>query len=420
MYIVALLTLLWLPQQQEPCSDVASCRSMADAAREAKDYEAFHDLAWAAYREGKANDPELMLLVARAQSLSGRPGDALVMLERIAALGAPTDAATSEDFARVRTLPRWSEVAEKLASPTKAGAAPPPSDPKPEPVTKEPARADTPPTKTPEKSAAKGSEKLPVEKTEKPAEKADKPAEKLAGKPAGETKAKSPFKRTEEEPAPKKDPNAPLGFATILSPDALAYDAVSRRFIIADKKARRVAVIDEHSGQVATLVGAQGALGEISGMAIDPSQGDLWVISTGEDGPSLHRMQLISGRMLSTVPLSIEDGVVSAAWVPGTGLVVGDANGVVWSVGPGGKPQKLGALEYVPRAFAADARGRLYVAGGTKRLARFAVSSTLRRIDTIDVDAPIPAVGAFVVSGNRLHLVVPLRGSFQIRSVPVK
>ena len=68
---------------------------MAEAAREAGDYEAFHDFAWAAYREGTSNDPELMLLVARAQSLSGRPGDALVMLERIAAVGASTDAATS-------------------------------------------------------------------------------------------------------------------------------------------------------------------------------------------------------------------------------------------------------------------------------------------------------------------------------------
>ena len=48
----------------------------------------FHDLAWRAVQKGKPNDPDLMLLLARAQSLSGRPGDALVMLGRIVDLGA--------------------------------------------------------------------------------------------------------------------------------------------------------------------------------------------------------------------------------------------------------------------------------------------------------------------------------------------
>ena len=110
MIVVALFVLLSTHPPQQ-CSDVASCRTQAEAARENKDYEAFHDLAWAAFRQGKKNDPELMLFVARAQSLSGRPLDALVMLERIAKLGIATDAATSDDFARVRALPRWPEVA---------------------------------------------------------------------------------------------------------------------------------------------------------------------------------------------------------------------------------------------------------------------------------------------------------------------
>ncbi len=62
---------------------LASCRALAVEAQQRQDFETFHDLAWAAYRKGRANDPEMMLLVARAQSLSGRPGDALVMLERV-------------------------------------------------------------------------------------------------------------------------------------------------------------------------------------------------------------------------------------------------------------------------------------------------------------------------------------------------
>ena len=59
---------------------------------------------------------------------------------------------------------------------------------------------------------------------------------------------------------------------------------MSKRFIIADRKARRIAVIDGTTGQVATLVGAQGDLGDIGGITIDPRQGDLWVVSSGDDG----------------------------------------------------------------------------------------------------------------------------------------
>ena len=56
-----------------------------------------------------------MLLVARAQSLSGRPGDALVMLERVGAQGKiPADVASDPEFARVRALPRWGEVSGAL------------------------------------------------------------------------------------------------------------------------------------------------------------------------------------------------------------------------------------------------------------------------------------------------------------------
>ena len=122
---MTLVLLTLLIAGQPTCQDLSSCREQALAARNAGDFEAFHDLAWAAFNQGKKNDPELMLLVARAQSLSGRPGDALVMLERIAALGGATDAATSDDFARVRALPRWPEVAAKLESATELPAKEP-------------------------------------------------------------------------------------------------------------------------------------------------------------------------------------------------------------------------------------------------------------------------------------------------------
>ncbi|HEY0875193.1 MAG TPA: hypothetical protein VGD94_17090 [Vicinamibacterales bacterium] len=435
MYIVvALLFLSFSPQQQqqEPCADRAACRAMAEAARDAKNYEEFHDLAWAAYRKGRDNDPELMLLVARAQSLSGRPGDALVMLERIAALGVPTDAATSEDFARVRALPRWSEVAEKLASAPKADVAPSPADPKPEPVKKDPVGADMPSAKSSDKSAAKPVEKSPAGKAEKAAEKSDKPekspagktekpAEKPTEKSGDDTKDPSVEKPAEKAAAPKKDPNAPLVFTTLLSPGALAFDAVSHRYLIADRKARRVAVIDANTGQVATMIGALGSPGEIVGMAIDTLQGDLWIASMGEDGPVLHKLQLISGRVLTTVPLDLEAPLTAMTYARGTGVIAADANGVVWSLKPDGKAARLAALEFVPQALAADAKGRLYVSGGTSRFARFSIGSSLRRLDTISIDEAIPKDAPFVAVGTTsLTFVVPAEGGFEIRNISVK
>ena len=377
---------------------------MALAARQNEDYEAFHDLAWAAYRKGKSNDPELMLLVARAQSLSGRPLDALVMLERVAALGAPTDAATHGDFARVRAVPRWPEVAGKLGAdvsakdPAPSAKDPAPSAKPPAPSAKDPA----PPAKNPAPSA-----KNPAPSAKNPAPSAKNPA---------------PSAKTPAPPAKNPAPSAktPLSFTTVLTPTALAHDSVSQRFLIADRKAKRIAVVDANTGQVATLVGAQGALGEIGGIAIDPPEGDLWVVSTTSDGTALHKLQLISGRILSTVPLSIEQPVAAMAYAGAAGLVVSDTGGVVWRVHPDGRTTKLAALEYVPRGFATDAKGRLYVAGGTSRLARFTIGSTLRRIDTVDISASIPTDAPFVVVGNRLSFVVPIDGAFVIRTLDLK
>ncbi|MDQ3421325.1 MAG: hypothetical protein M3541_21570 [Acidobacteriota bacterium] len=109
---------------------------MAVEAQQREDFETFHDLAWEAYRKGRANDPELMLLVARAQSLSGRPGDALVMLERIGPAVTPPQVATDPDFARVRALPRWAEVAGRLNVDAAAATAPAPSAKEPAPSAK--------------------------------------------------------------------------------------------------------------------------------------------------------------------------------------------------------------------------------------------------------------------------------------------
>ena len=93
------------------CQEPKACGELALEARARGAYEAFHDLAWRAVQTGRPNDPDLMYLLARAQALSGRRRDALVMLRRLAESGIATDAATDEDFRRVRELPEWPYIA---------------------------------------------------------------------------------------------------------------------------------------------------------------------------------------------------------------------------------------------------------------------------------------------------------------------
>ncbi|MEO7406506.1 MAG: hypothetical protein ABIZ92_05800 [Vicinamibacterales bacterium] len=387
-----------------------------------------------AYRKGRSGDPELMLLLARAQSLSGRPGDALVMLTRLSERRVATDAATSEDFARVRALPEWSgETASSSSTAPVASVVPGStaavSDARPSapaaPVA--PTLSGTPP--------ASGRTAKPPRTSKGPATApSSPPGVSTAAPPSVPSSASAvvvPSKATESmasvtpggktTAAAKRDPAEPLKFATVLTPSALAYDAVSRRFIIADRSARRIAVIDENTGQVATLVGAQGALGEIGGIAIDPLQGDLWVVASDGEGLALHRMQLISGRVLSSSSLKgIAGGVVALAFARSVGLVLADGTGMVWRIRANGRSDKLAALEYVPRALATDADGRLYVAGGGQRLARFALEPSMRKIDLVELAAGLPPDAPFVVLGARLGVVVPSEGGYEIRTVPLR
>src|SRR5436190_11941572 len=106
------------------CTEWRDCRQMALAAADRGDYETFHDLAWRAVQTGPPNDPALMYLLARAQALSGRPHDALIMLERLAEMGVPSDAATNEDFSRTRQLPGWPEVAARIDRVVHPGTSP--------------------------------------------------------------------------------------------------------------------------------------------------------------------------------------------------------------------------------------------------------------------------------------------------------
>jgi hypothetical protein len=324
-----LLSSLLLASQPLPlaCADVAACKQAALDAAARRDFEAFHDLAWRAAQKGRPNDPELMYLLARAQSLSGRPGDALVMLRRLAELGIVTDARDNEEFTRVRALAGWEAVdelmanvpakpkieADALPSPAAAAAAPAPAAPTP----------NVP--------------KAPV-----------KPPARAEPAPAAPKEAPAPARTEPATPAPAIRGEAALALPDAsLEPVGLAYDSASRRFVVGDRHANKLIVADDVFKRVNDLIGAaSGGFGVITGVEIDTRRGDLWVSSNGDDGrSSLHKLQLVSGRVLSTVdvpadllPTRFTDIVISDSGL----LLLVDARGsrIV--------PMRNGAREFDP------------------------------------------------------------------------
>src|SRR5690349_15279806 len=117
-----LIVIASLSALQTPPAPSVSCREWHDCQRLALDaytrgeYELFHDLAWRTVQTGPARNAELMYMLARAQSLSGRPHDALVMLGRLAEMGYASDAATNDDFRAVRQLRQWPELEAVIAA----------------------------------------------------------------------------------------------------------------------------------------------------------------------------------------------------------------------------------------------------------------------------------------------------------------
>ena len=300
------------------CRQPQECRQLALDAAGRGDFEAFHDLAWRAVQTGPKNDPDLLYLLARAQSLSGRPGDALVMLQRLARMGIRTDAATNEDFRRVRALPGWPETEASLngapstdtSQPDRSAltAAPPASTSPRKPAVASPAPAPPPAADVTSKKTAVGPATPPTAAAPPPAT-----APLLVTAPPTPT-------NTRPEVAPAVETNAvpaeSLRFTTApFTPAGLAYDGVSRRFIVGDRLVRKLAVVDEFSHHVANLASAQSTgFGDIAALEIDPRLGNLWVVSNdapirepdGGDGtvaggrPTLHKLQLVSGRGLTS------------------------------------------------------------------------------------------------------------------------
>jgi hypothetical protein len=87
----------------------------------------------------------------------------------------------------------------------------------------------------------------------------------------------------------------------------LAYDAVSRRFVLGNRHERKLAIVGEGSEHAVTLTGAAAQFLDVMAIEIDRRQGDLWVVSAGAPddpggrGSALHKLQLISGRTLAVL-----------------------------------------------------------------------------------------------------------------------
>lgn len=246
------------PVPAATCHEWHECQRLALEAYARADYEVFHDLAWRTVQTGPARNAELMYLLARAQSLSGRPHDALVMLGRLAEQGFISDAATNDDFRAVRQLRQWPELEAMITT----GA---------------------------------------------------RPAAPSAPAPA----VASPTVSAPAVAVPRRIEDALRATGVVFGPAGLAYDRVSSRFVVADAGLRKLVIIDERSGHFVDLVtSASAGFYDITGLEIDPTRGDLWVVSAEPPAPgadrspasALHKLQLVSGRPLEqiTVPVDLQ------------------------------------------------------------------------------------------------------------------
>ena len=344
--------------EEQPCPDSQTCRRMALEAQERKDFDAFHDLAWRALGTGPKNDPALMTLLARAQSLSGRPHDALVMLQRLAAMGVATDAATSDDFANVRALPGWAEVEATMSGK-------PMTAPTAEPSPSSPATA----AKAKASAAKNAAGKEPPAKEPAAAADAAAPAGRPDPSPKPEAPAR-PARGAKPEASAKAAAPEPLTFAAPgVDAVGLAYDAVSGRFIVGDASDRRLLVVGERSGRLASLAGVDAGFDDVVAFEIDTQEGDLWVVSAAErtQSSTVHKLQLISGRVLASVKLPEGDGpslFADVAVTPQNVLVLDREGRRVLRLAKKGKTLDLAARLAVPGAttLAPAADGTAYAA----------------------------------------------------------
>ena len=279
--VVALFLTLAGSLQPAECSSAVQCRQLANEAIAAGAFERAHDLAWLAYQKGPRQDPQTLVLLARTQSLSGRSDDAFVMLRRLAEAGiAVPELATSEDYARVRSHPGWDQLQSSFEaiSATRAAGA-----------TAEGATSAN--TSKAARSAAMPAPARPPEGTGGGAKAADVPVAAKEAPAASEASAATVTRVAED-----------LALRDLSMPTALAYDAVSARFILSVRDSDALTVLSQTSTNAAAFTSRGWSGHEMTtALAIDRAAGDLWVAVQSASGSALHRLQLISGRRLDVI-----------------------------------------------------------------------------------------------------------------------
>lgn len=317
-------------QPAAECGGWQDCRDQALEAEAAGEFERFHDLAWRAMQQRGRLDPDVMIVLARAQARSGRPHDALVMLRRIIELGVlPVGARAEAAFERTRRLPGWAEVNQLIGGAAPAGE-PPAVASAPAAAARAAAVDADPPSVTPGAGAGLG--------------------------PAGASPSS-------EEVVRFRAPN--------LVPSGLAYDAASARFLFGNRHARTVVTISERLDAAVDLVrSASAGFHDVFALAIDARRGDLWVASaeagggSGSPAAALHKLQLVSGRPLGTIPIETDDRAprFTALAVDAAGAVyaLDGAESRLWRLAPGAKQPMLVAEPELsaPAAMALDSGSR--------------------------------------------------------------
>lgn len=304
------------------CTSWQECRDQAEAALAADSTERALDLAWRAVQRGPKNDPALMFLLARAQARGGRPQDALVMIRRLAERGAAGEALTHPDLEWARELDGWEAVGAIVSSREASAAAVDPAAPS---------------TPTPEK---------PSTADPAPAASRSSRSSNAGGGVAGKLEVASAALAEDS-----------LRFsADRFVASGLAYDAVSGRFVLGDERGRKLRVVGEGLDHAVDLVRAESAgFLDVKALAIDPRRGDLWVVSGDEASAkgTLHRINLISGRPLHSLPIGEAAEPVhpiDLAVTGGGSVFVLDRDGRILRARPGGSATELVATAGVTSA----------------------------------------------------------------------
>ena len=306
-----------VPATPLPCREWRDCQQQALQAAAAREYERFHDLAWRAVQTGPPRQPDLMWLLARAQALSGRPHDALVMIQRLAELGVVVDP-SGDEFQRTRDLSDWAVVEALLtrrpATDPRAAPAPPIATPTPA----APSRLPPTPTVTAKPAVAPAPAPAPPAAVVPPRPPA--PSAATLAAPATPAATVRDARLMPIQPATQID--AAQFAAPRLVAGGLAFDAVSQRFVIGDARERKLFVVGVGGSTPTDMVRAESAgFEDVVAVAIDDARGDLWVAGAGG---TVHRLQLVSGRPLRTYRTSPAAGAVRLV-----DLAIGPAGTVV-------------------------------------------------------------------------------------------